>query len=76
LTVRDFLRRYSKPFLPKEILDALKYCCRKIEKPELFRPDGLDYADSYYSLQTLSAAYAEATRQLSFLAPARARGRR
>lgn len=72
-TVRAFLKRYSKPFLPKEILDALKYCCRQAEKPELFRPDGSDYADNYYSLHTLNNAYAEATRQLSFLVPGQGR---
>ncbi len=72
MTVYDYLRRYSKPRLPETVFDTFKYHCRQTEKPVWFRPDGRDNASPYYTLLALDSAYAEATRQLSFLAGRRA----
>lgn len=66
-TVIDWLRRYSKPQLNKQLMRALHDACRDREEPEKFRPDGCDYPFTYYSPYTIAAAYDEVTRQLSFL---------
>jgi hypothetical protein len=69
--VREFLQRYSKPYLPKSVLASLNFHCRQTEEAEMFRPDTYDYAQPYYTLDTLNAAYEKATLQLSFLPTSR-----
>lgn len=66
LRPEDWLRRHSKPYLPRDVLRAFRAACRQIEAPEMFRPEGTDYATAYFSPYTLAAAYAKVTRQLTF----------
>jgi hypothetical protein len=66
--IEDWLRRQSKPYLPKDVLAHLRAACREHEAPELFRPDGFDYPLPYFSHDTIAAAYEQVTRQLSFFA--------
>lgn len=76
LTVQQFLRQYSKPYLPREVLDTFRIACRHAEAPIMFRQEGYDYAVPYYTLATLLMVYEESTRQLSFLIPRQERLRR
>jgi phage anti-repressor protein len=64
--IEDWLRRHSKPFLPKPVLAHLRATCRDMEDPDMFRPENYDYLCPYYSPYTIAAAYEQATRQLSF----------
>lgn len=73
LTVPGYLKRFHKPYLHRDILDAFKAACTRREHPEGFRPQWSEHPLNYYTLATLDAAYAEATRQLSFLAQHRHR---
>lgn len=66
LRIEDWLRRQSKPFLPKLVLTHLRAICRDMEDPEMFRPENYDYLCPYYSSYTIAVAYEQATRQLSF----------
>jgi hypothetical protein len=73
MTTKDFLRRYSKPYLPPEVLRVFNATCRKMEDPIRFTPQGFEYPWLYYTLETLMAAYDEVTRQLSFFGQGKAR---
>jgi hypothetical protein len=64
--IEDWLRRHSKPFLPKPVLVNLRATCRGLEEPEMFRPESYDYLCPYFSPYTIATAYDEVTRQLSF----------
>lgn len=71
--VEDWLRRHSKPFLPRTVMKQLRAECRHIEPAEMFRPDGFDFAMPFWSDYTIARAYAEVTRQLSFMEEHRTR---
>ena len=63
----DWLRRYSKPHLGKDLMSLLNAACRRKETPESWRPDGYDWPVPYYTAETIAAAYEEVTKQLYFL---------
>lgn len=65
--IEDWLRRHSKPFLPREVLRQLRSACRDQEDADMFRPDGHDFPVPYFSPYTIAIAYEQVTRQLSFL---------
>ena len=67
LTPWDYLKQYSKPWLPQDVTDLFKRRCRALEAPQWFQPQGAAHPWPYYTLPTLETAYAQATRQLSFL---------
>lgn len=66
-TVFTYLKDFSKPYLHVDVMDAFKAACRRLEEPQKFTPQGMDYPLFYYTLTTLDTAYVQATRQLSFL---------
>jgi hypothetical protein len=65
--VHQYIRAYSKPYLPASVMDSLKYHARRLETPVLWLPEGFGHEVPYYTIDTLHAAYLEATRQLSFI---------
>lgn len=71
--VEDWLRRHSKPFLPRSVMKQLRAECRHIEAAEMFRPEGFDFAMPFWSNYTIAKAYGEVTRQLSFMEEHRVR---
>lgn len=66
----QWLKQYGKPRLPREVLDNFRAACRRTEEAVWYRPESFDYQLPYYTPETLARAYAEATKQLSFLLPA------
>jgi hypothetical protein len=76
LRITDWLKRYGKPQLPDAVFAHLRSLCRTQEDPELFRPDWADHPLPYYSPYTITAAYEQATRQLSFFSREASHGSR
>jgi phage anti-repressor protein len=65
--VGEWLRRFHKPRLNRQVMDHLRAACRRREEPETWRPEGYDWPVPYYMPETIAMAYEEITRQLSFI---------
>jgi hypothetical protein len=62
-----WLKATGKPFLAHTLFDNFKAACRRRELGIPYCPPHGQHAMPYYTAATLDVAYAEATKQLSFL---------
>lgn len=65
-TVVSWVRYHGKPYLNDEMMRLLKRGCQHREQAAEFRPEGTDWIQRYYTPETIEAAYADVTKQLTF----------
>lgn len=66
-TIHDWLYINQKAWAGKDLRKQLNARCRRLETPVPYTPKGVLHAWWYYSPETIEAAWAYVTRQMSFL---------